>query len=67
MPKGIPVATVAIGNAANAGLLAVRVLASDRPDLLNKMELWLREQEGQVLTKAEKLEGGGWREYLGGK
>merc|ERR1711988_1522444 len=27
MPKGVPVATVAIGNAANAGLLAVRILA----------------------------------------
>ncbi len=66
MPKGIPVATVAIGNAANAGLLAVRILASDRPDLLNKMEVWLREQEGQVLTKADKLETGGWRAYLQG-
>jgi phosphoribosylcarboxyaminoimidazole (NCAIR) mutase len=28
MPKGVPVATVAIGNAANAGLLAVRILAA---------------------------------------
>ena len=27
MPRGVPVATVAIGNAANAGLLAVRILA----------------------------------------
>ncbi len=66
MPKGIPVATVAIGNAANAGLLAVRILGSARPELLNKMEVWLREQEGQVLVKAEKLEKGGWKEYLHG-
>lgn len=66
MPKGIPVATVAIGNAANAGLLAVRILGSARPELLNKMEVWLRGQEGQVLAKAEKLEKGGWREYLHG-
>jgi len=66
MPKGIPVATVAIGNAANAGLLAVRILGSARPELLNKMEVWLREQEGQVLGKAEKLEKGGWKEYLHG-
>ena len=33
MPKGIPVATVAIGNAENAGLLAVRILASRDPEL----------------------------------
>ena len=31
MPKGIPVATVAIGNAANAGLLAVRILGAANP------------------------------------
>ncbi|MEK6650352.1 MAG: 5-(carboxyamino)imidazole ribonucleotide mutase, partial [Bacteroidota bacterium] len=33
MPAGIPVATVAIGNATNAGLLAVRILATHDPDL----------------------------------
>jgi 5-(carboxyamino)imidazole ribonucleotide mutase len=33
MPAGIPVATVAIGNARNAGLLAVRILATTRPEL----------------------------------
>lgn len=37
MPKGVPVATVAIGNAANAGLLAVRLLGASDPALLNKM------------------------------
>ncbi len=56
------------GQAANAGLLAVRILgAAGRPDILNAMEVWLREQRDQVLAKAERLEGpGGWREYLGG-
>lgn len=33
MPKGVPVATVAIGNAANAGLLAVRIIAASDPAL----------------------------------
>src|SRR5216683_6362345 len=33
MPKGVPVATVAIGAAANAGLLAVSILAASRPEL----------------------------------
>lgn len=37
MPKGVPVATVAIGNAANAGLLAIRILASSNAELLQKM------------------------------
>ena len=37
MPKGVPVATVAIGNAANAGLLAVRILASSDQGLLKRM------------------------------
>jgi phosphoribosylcarboxyaminoimidazole (NCAIR) mutase len=36
MPKGIPVATVAIGNAENAGLLAVRILATRDPELSDK-------------------------------
>ena len=40
MPKGVPVATVAIGpsGAANAGLLAVAILANSRPDLRAKLE-----------------------------
>lgn len=37
MPAGVPVATVAIGNARNAGLLAVRILAAGDPDLTAKM------------------------------
>jgi hypothetical protein len=36
MPKGIPVATIAIGNAENAGLLAVKMLASRDPELTDK-------------------------------
>src|ERR671937_28397 len=40
MPKGVPVATVAIGasGAANAGLLAVAILATSRPDLRAKLQ-----------------------------
>lgn len=37
MPSGVPVATVAIGNARNAGLLAVRVLACGNDELTSKM------------------------------
>jgi len=37
MPAGVPVATVAVGNARNAGLLAVRILAAGNPELQQKM------------------------------
>ena len=37
MPKGVPVATVAIGNAANAGLLALRILAGSDAALQQRM------------------------------
>ena len=37
MPAGVPVATVAIGNARNAGLLAVRILAAANPELQQRM------------------------------
>jgi 5-(carboxyamino)imidazole ribonucleotide mutase len=37
MPAGVPVATVSIGGARNAGLLALRILAAADPDLLDRM------------------------------
>ena len=64
MPKGIPVATVAIGNAANAGLLAVRVLAAQDKDLLSKMDAYMMTQEEEVLGKAKRLETIGFASYL---
>jgi 5-(carboxyamino)imidazole ribonucleotide mutase len=38
MPRGVPVATVAIGGGANAGLLAVQILAASDPELLRRVE-----------------------------
>jgi phosphoribosylaminoimidazole carboxylase len=64
MPKGVPVATVAIGNAANAGLLAVRILAAQDPELLKKMDKFMVDQENEVLDKASKLESIGYQNYL---
>ena len=50
MPKGVPVATVAIGpsGAANAGLLAVAILASSRPDLRAKLQAYRDEMTADV-------------------
>uniref|UniRef100_A0A6S8IX41 phosphoribosylaminoimidazole carboxylase n=1 Tax=Dunaliella tertiolecta TaxID=3047 RepID=A0A6S8IX41_DUNTE len=59
MPKGVPVATVAIGNAANAGLLAVRVLAAHDPSLLDKMLAYQDSMRDMVLAKGEALKKNG--------
>lgn len=63
MPKGIPVATVAIGNAANAALLAVRMLGISEPKLLDAMAAYMEAQEATVLEKAARLEEKGYRGY----
>src|SRR5947207_6459146 len=54
MPKGIPVATVAIGasGAANAGLLAVAILATSRPDLRAKLETY-REKLAEAVRETK--------------
>jgi 5-(carboxyamino)imidazole ribonucleotide mutase len=53
MPKGVPVATVAIGpaGAANAGLLAVAILATSRPDLRAKLQAF-REETAAAVRRA---------------
>jgi phosphoribosylaminoimidazole carboxylase len=64
MPRGIPVATVAIQNATNAGLLAVRILGVEDPRLFEKMGEYQESLKDMVLEKAERLETVGWQEYL---
>jgi phosphoribosylaminoimidazole carboxylase len=61
--RGIPVATVAINNGVNAGLLAVRILAAGNTRLVQDMENYLKELEKEVLGKVEKLEEIGWESY----
>jgi 5-(carboxyamino)imidazole ribonucleotide mutase len=51
MPAGVPVATVAIGNARNAGLLAVRILAASDPDLTARMLAFQDELRASALGK----------------
>jgi 5-(carboxyamino)imidazole ribonucleotide mutase len=64
MPAGIPVATVAIGNAQNAGLLAVQILASHQPELLEKVLHYRQSLKEMVLEKQAKLEQIGYQQYL---
>lgn len=55
MPAGIPVATVAIGNARNAGLLAVRVLAAGDRALQQRLLDFAAALEGQAREKGQRL------------
>ena len=64
MPRGVPVATVAIDNATNAGLLAVRILATHDTELVNALETHSDLQRDEGFVKATKLENVGWRTYL---
>jgi 5-(carboxyamino)imidazole ribonucleotide mutase len=64
MPKGIPVATVAIGNAENAGLLAVQILAISQPELLKQVQDYRQELANAVLAKQEQLDAMGSAAYL---
>ncbi|MCA1674656.1 MAG: AIR carboxylase family protein, partial [Actinobacteria bacterium] len=55
MPAGVPVATVSIGGARNAGLLAVRILAVADPALTDRLAAFQRDLAQQVLTKDAAL------------
>ncbi len=64
MPSGIPVATVAIGNAKNAGLLAVQILAAHNPALLEKVLAYRQQLKTMVNDKQNQLVSLGARQYL---
>lgn len=64
MPAGIPVATVAIGNAKNAGLLAVQILATHQPEILEKVQNYRQSLLDMVMGKQAKLEELGYHQYL---
>ena len=55
MPAGVPVATVAVGNARNAGLLAVRILATADDTLRTRMERFQVELGAKARAKGERL------------
>ena len=55
MPAGIPVATVSVGGARNAGLLAVRILATGDPVLAEKVARFQLQLRDTALAKGERL------------
>jgi 5-(carboxyamino)imidazole ribonucleotide mutase len=64
MPPGIPVATVAINGAKNAGILAASIVGSCDPVVREKIRAYKAALEREVVAKATKLEKNGFRTYL---
>ena len=58
MPAGVPVATVAVGGARNAGLLAVRILALADPDLAAALDRFQADLAAAVRAKDERISAG---------
>jgi len=56
MPRGVPVATVAINNAQNAGLLAAQILGVKHPKVRDLIAAFKQTQKEAVLEKAAALE-----------
>jgi 5-(carboxyamino)imidazole ribonucleotide mutase len=55
MPNGIPVATVALNAAKNAGILAAKIIGSSNPEILDKLMVYMEEMKQKVLTSGENL------------
>jgi 5-(carboxyamino)imidazole ribonucleotide mutase len=66
MPGGIPVAAVAIGNAQNAGLLAIQILATHDLALLEQVKQYRKQLQQTVMDKQTRLDRLGYRKYLKG-
>ena len=66
MPGGVPVATVAINGAKNAGILAAQMIGIKSKVVRDKVKDYMKQMENEVLKKAEKLEDIKYEEYLKG-
>lgn len=64
MPPGIPVATVAVNGAKNAGILAASILGAGDAEVLDLVRAYKDKMKGEVMAKAEKLEAIGYDTYL---
>lgn len=64
MPNGVPVATVALNAAKNAGILAAQIIGAADENIRNKIISYKLQLQEEVLSKAEKLENKGYENYL---
>jgi 5-(carboxyamino)imidazole ribonucleotide mutase len=63
MPGGIPVATVGINNALNAGILAAQIIAPNNPDLHDRLVAYKDDMAKNVEKKSARLEALGYKDY----
>ena len=56
MPSGVPVATVAVNGAENAGILAAQMLSIKYPEIREKMKAYKETLDEEVAAKNEKLQ-----------
>ncbi len=63
MPGGVPVATVALNGAKNAGILAAQIIATSNPEILQNIISYKTTLKNEVLTKIEKLDKLGFKDY----
>ena len=64
MPNGIPVATVALNAAKNAGILAATIIGAFDERIGEKIKVYKKNLEKEVLNKAEQLRKDGWQNYF---
>ncbi len=64
MPNGVPVATVALNAAQNAGILAAQIIGAQRPEIREKVAAFKAELAAGVAVKYEALEAEGYKNYL---
>ncbi len=64
MPPGVPVATVAVNGAKNAGILAASIIGVGNKKILKKVSEFKTNLGKEVLKKAQKLENVGFQKYL---
>jgi len=64
MPNGIPVATVALNGAKNAGILAATILAVFEKKIEEKIVIYKKTLETEVMLKVEKLKQEGWKNFF---
>jgi 5-(carboxyamino)imidazole ribonucleotide mutase len=63
MPPGVPVATVGINGGKNAALLACQILGIENNTLCDKIKKYKIDIKNQIISKANKIEEVGWKEY----
>jgi 5-(carboxyamino)imidazole ribonucleotide mutase len=64
MPSGVPVATVALNGAKNAGILAAQIIGTSQPQIGEKLDLYKNQLKEKIESAAKSLDLKGWKNSL---